>query len=162
CFQASRWLYAARRHGDDRPFLLAVSCIQPHDPYLAPGAEWSLYNDRTIDPPAVPWIAPEARDPHSRRLRALYDRGEYRIDERHIRRARHGYYAMTSWIDRQVGAVLQALKTAGLTEDTVVIATADHGDMLGERGLWFKMCFFERAIRVPLVIAWPQRLTPRR
>jgi choline-sulfatase len=162
CFQAARWLYAARRHGDDRPFLLAVSCIQPHDPYLAPAAEWALYDDEAIDMPAVPWIAPEARDPHSRRLWALYDRGEYRITGPHVRRARHGYYAMISWIDRKVGQVLQALETAGFAEDTVVIATADQGDMLGERGLWFKMCFFERAIRVPLVISWPRRLAARR
>jgi choline-sulfatase len=162
CFQAARWLYAARRHGDDRPFLLAVSCIQPHDPYLAPAAEWALYDDDRIDMPAVPWIPPEQRDPHSRRLWALYDRGEYRVTERHVRAARHGHYAMITWIDRQVGQVLKALETAGLADDTIVIATADHGDMLGERGLWFKMCFFERAIRVPLVLSWPRRLVPRR
>jgi choline-sulfatase len=69
---------------------------------------------------------------------------------------------MITWIDRQVGLVLQALHTAGLADDTLVVATADHGDMLGERGYWYKMCFFERAVRVPLVLSWPQRIAPRR
>ena len=70
--------------------------------------------------------------------------------EERIRRARRGYYGMISYIDAQLGRILAALEALGRRDDTVIIATADHGDMLGERGLWYKMTFFERAVRVPL------------
>ena len=101
---------------------------------------------------SVPYIAPAARDPHSRRLHAMYDRDEYAITEERIRRARRGYYGMISYIDAQLGRILAALEALGQRDDTVIIATADHGDMLGERGLWYKMTFFERAVRVPLIL----------
>jgi choline-sulfatase len=69
---------------------------------------------------------------------------------------------MISYADALLGRVLAALKESGRGEDTVVIATADHGDMLGERGLWYKMTFFERAVRVPLILCAPRRFAPRR
>jgi choline-sulfatase len=62
---------------------------------------------------------------------------------------------MTSYVDGLFGKVMAALEATGRAEDTVVLATADHGDMLGERGLWYKMSFFERSVRVPLVLAGP-------
>ena len=106
--------------------------------------------------PAVPYIPPAERDPLSRRMYELYDRDEYRVTDEHIRNARHGYYAMISYVDRKFGELLAALAATGLADDTVVIVTADHGDMLGERGLWYKMNFFERAARVPLIIHAPR------
>jgi choline-sulfatase len=153
--QAVRWLYDHARGTDERPFLLTVSFIQPHDPYLAPRADWARYDHAAIDMPAVPHIPPAERDPLSRRMYELYDRDEYRITDEHIRNARHGYYAMITYVDRKFGEILAALKTAGLADDTIVIATADHGDMLGERGLWYKMTFFERSVRVPLIMHAP-------
>ena len=86
----------------------------------------------------------------------MYDRDEYAITEERIRRARRGYYGMISYIDAQLGRILAALEALGQRDDTVIIATADHGDMLGERGLWYKMTFFERAVRVPLIICAPE------
>ncbi|MGH6959733.1 MAG: sulfatase-like hydrolase/transferase, partial [Dongiaceae bacterium] len=110
----------------------------------------------------VPYIAPAARDPHSRRLHAMYDRDEYAITEERIRRARRGYYGMISYIDAQLGRLLAALEALGRRGETVIIATADHGDMLGERGLWYKMTFFERAVRVPLILCAPELFAARR
>src|SRR5215472_10536339 len=69
---------------------------------------------------------------------------------------------MIDYIDDQMGRVLEVLRRTGAAENTVIVVTSDHGDMLGERGLWYKMTFFERAIRVPLLIHAPGRLTPRR
>jgi choline-sulfatase len=112
--------------------------------------------------PAVPYIAPSARDPLSRRMYELYDRDEYRVTEEQVRNARHGYYAMISYVDRKFGELLDALAATGLADDTVVIVTADHGDMLGERGLWYKMNFFERAARVPLILHAPRLFGSRR
>jgi choline-sulfatase len=159
---ALRWLYDHARGSDDRPFMLTVSYIQPHDPYLAPRADWGRYDHDAIDMPAVPSVAPDQRDPLSRRLYELYDRGEYRVTDEHIRNARHGYYAMISYVDRKFGELLNALAETGLADDTVVIVTADHGDMLGERGLWYKMTFFERAARVPLILHAPRLFGARR
>jgi len=160
--QAVRWLYETAGGADGRPFLLTVSFMHPHDPYLARREFWELYDDTAIDLPRVPSIAPAARDPHSRRLWAMYDRDEYAITEERIRRARRGYYGMISYIDAQLGRVIAALEALGMRDDILIIATADHGDMLGERGLWYKMTFFERAVRVPLILCAPNRFAPRR
>ncbi len=161
-FQAERWIYAAVRGNDARPFMLTVSFMHPHDPYLAPREHWERYRADDIDMPAVPWIAPERRDPLSRRMYELYDRGEYRVTEAHIRAARHAYYAMISYGDALLGRLLSALKATGLDTNTVIVVSADHGDMLGERGLWYKMNFFERSTRVPLIANAPGRFAPRR
>ena len=162
CAQAIRWLHDTARGTDQRPFLLTVSFMHPHDPYLAHREFWARYDDEAIDLPEVPCIAPEARDPHSRRLYAMYDRDEYAITELRIRRARRGYYGMIGYIDAALGRILAALDELGLCDDTVVIATSDHGDMLGERGLWYKMAFFERAVRVPLIVCAPRLFRQRR
>ena len=84
------------------------------------------------------------------------------LTDRQIVRARHAYYAMLSFVDRQVGKVLAALQEAGLAEETVVIVTSDHGSMLGERGLWGILNFFEWAMRVPCIVHGPGRFAARR
>ena len=72
-----------------------------------------------------------------------------------IRNARHAYYANTSYVDHWIGRLVDTLKAAELDDNTIVIVTSDHGDMLGERGLWYKMNFFEWSCRVPLIMAGP-------
>ncbi|MGH7187095.1 MAG: choline-sulfatase, partial [Pseudomonadota bacterium] len=161
-FHAARWICDAAREGDERPWLLTVSFIHPHDPYLAPREYWARYDPARIDMPAVPFIPVEQRDPLSRRMFELYDRGEYRVTAEHVRAARHGYYAMITYADALLGQVLSMLRATGAGENTVVIATADHGEMLGERGLWYKMTFFERSARVPLILHAPKQFHPRR
>ena len=92
---------------------------------------------------------------------ALYDRDEIATSAKQIRRARRAYYAMISYCDDVLGRLLGALEVSGLADNTIVIVTSDHGDMLGERGLWYKMTFYERAVRVPLLFAGPG-IKPRR
>ena len=160
-FQAKRWLFDRAREDDSPPFMLTVSFIQPHDPYLARQENLDLYRLEDIDLPAVPrGSVPE--DPHSARLRRVY--GADRVDpsEQQIRQARHAYYGAVHDIDRKVGELMQALSESGLGDDSVVFLTSDHGDMLGERGLWFKMSFFEHSCRVPLIVHAPRRYRPRR
>src|SRR5262249_30515871 len=161
-YQAIRWLYDAARGNDKRPFLLTVSFMHPHDPYLALRADWDRYDHAAIDMPAVPHMPLEERDPLSRRMYDLYDRDEYRLTDAHVRNARHAYYAMITYIDRKFGELVDVLAATGLADDTVIIATADHGDMLGERKLWYKMTFFERSARVPLILHTPGLLGARR
>ena len=109
-FAAARWLNDAGRGNDERPWMLTVSLMHPHDPYLAVTADWNRYRHDDIDMPAVPYVAPEKRDPVGRRMYDLYDRGEYRVTDEHVRNARHGYYAMITYVDRLLGQVLEALR----------------------------------------------------
>lgn len=154
-YTSMRWLHDHARGDDQRPFMLCVSFMQPHDPYLGPRRDWESYRDDDIDLPAVPYIAPAKRDAVDKRLYDLYDRDEYRVTEAHVRAARRGYYAMITYTDRLMGQVLEALRQTGQADNTIIVVSADHGDMMGERGLWYKMNFYERAIRVPLIVAGP-------
>ena len=147
---------------DDRPFALTVSFISPHDPYLAPPRWWEGYDDVEIDPPRVADIPLDARDPHSRRHWFLTGRHRAAVEESDVLRMRRAYYALTSYIDAKVGRLLETLGEIGAAEDTLVVFTSDHGDSLGERGLFFKMSFFEWSVRVPLIVHAPFAFAPRR
>ena len=152
---AVREIYARARSADVRPFLLTVSLTQPHDPYITTPAWWDLYADTPIDPPRVPPIPLDQRDPHSRMLHGHYGQDKTEIDAEATARARRGYYGMISHIDAMFGRLMDALAESGFAENTIVIFASDHGDMMGERGMWFKKTLFEPAIRGPLIIAGP-------
>jgi len=160
-FAATRKIYDLAREDDDRPFFLMVSFSHPHDPYTTTKAYWDRYDHDAIDAPRVGPIPVSERDPHSRRLYENYDRGRYRVTDDHVRNARHAYYGMISYVDDKIGELSAALGACGLADDTVVVLTSDHGDMLGERGLWYKMSFFEPSARVPLIVAAPGRAARR-
>jgi choline-sulfatase len=153
-FQAVRKLRDLAREGPERPFFLVVSFTHPHDPWELRREYWERYDREAIDLPAVPDIPLAESDPHSVRLRQMCG-GEEELGEEQLRAARHGYYAAISFLDDRVGEVLGALADVGLDGDTVVAFTADHGEMLGERGLWYKMAFFDPAARVPLFLRVP-------
>ena len=160
-FHAKRYLFECARADDGAPFLLTLAMIQPHDPYLCRQETWDLYRDEDIDLPRTPHGS-VAEDPHSARLRHVYGASDTEIDEATLRRARRAYYGSIFDVDRKIAEVLQALEETGFADNTVIIFTADHGDMLGERGLWFKMSFFEHSVRVPLIVHAPKRFAPCR
>ncbi len=161
-FQAERRIYDLARDDDDRPFLLLASFTHPHDPYTIGRQYWERYDPDDIDLPRVPAIPPGEQDPHSRRIARIVGMERYDITEERVRNARQAYYGAISYVDDKVGALLDALAATGLAEGTIVIFAADHGDMLGERGLWYKMTFFEWAARVPLIVHARGRFAPRR
>lgn len=155
-FRAVRKILDLAREGRERPFFLVVSFSNPHDPWELRQRYWDLYAPEEIDLPAVPLIPLAEADPHSRRLRQMCGIDEASLTDDQVRAARHGYYAATSYLDERVGEVLGALRDAALDDDTIVVLTADHGEMLGERGLWYKMSFFEQSARVPLLVRVPR------
>jgi choline-sulfatase len=161
-FHAVREVHDLARSGDGQPFFLVASFTNPHDPWEVPGRYWDLYDPESIALPAVPLMGFEEADPHSRRLRQMSGIDEVSLSEENIRRARHGYYAAISYVDERIGMVLGALRETGLDSDTLIVFTADHGELLGERGLWYKMSFLEPSARVPLVFGGPDLGTPRR
>ena len=157
-FMAERAIFDIARSRDPRPFLMVASFSHPHDPFAALQRCFDLYRDEDIDMPA-PGVA---LDPHSRRLRHVCAMDSEPVTEAQVRAARRAYYAAIAYVDDLIGRLMGALRSAALAEDTIVILTSDHGEMLGERGLWYKMSFFEGACRVPLIVAAPGRFEPRR
>ncbi|WP_171210036.1 MULTISPECIES: choline-sulfatase [unclassified Ruegeria] len=156
-FAAKRWLFDAARdkaQGQEAPFAIVASFIHPHDPYVARPEWWNLYSDDDIDMPAF-LPALEDQDPFSRRLMDGIEASYVPLTAEEVRRARRAYLANVSYFDSKIGELVQTLEETGELDNTVVIVTADHGDMLGERGLWYKMNFFEHSARVPLVVAGP-------
>ena len=132
-----------------------MSFTHPHDPYVARPAFWDLYADcPALDPEtaADPLRGP---GPHDQRLMQAADFTASEITPEDVRRSRRAYFANISYIDARIGELLAVLDACGMSETTAILFTSDHGDMLGERGLWFKMSFRDPAARVPLILAAP-------
>lgn len=159
--QAVQHLYNLARSDDTRPFFLQVSYTHPHEPYLCRKEYWDLYEGVDIPLPNVPALAADEHDAHSRRLLTDFNMLDLRFKDEDIARARRAYYGSISYIDAMVGQVLGTLDAIGRSEDTAIIFTSDHGEMLGERGMWFKKHFYERALQVPLLMKLPNQ-TPAR
>ncbi len=147
-----RTLYDLARGHDARPWCVTVSFTHPHDPFVARRRYWDLYEGAAelAPPEAIPY---EAQDPHSRRIMDSCDWRAFAVTESQVRRARQGYFANISYVDDKVGELLSVLQTT--RQEAVVVFLSDHGEMLGERGLWFKMNMFEGSAQVPLTIAAP-------
>ncbi len=152
-YNATRKLYDLSRRHDDRPWCLTVSFTHPHDPYVARRKYWDLYENSPALDPEVGTIPFDEQDPHSQRLLKACDYDAFDITPEQIRRARQGYFASISYIDDKIGEILDVLERGRMADNTIVLFVSDHGDMLGDRGLWFKMCFFDGSSRVPLMIA---------
>ncbi len=152
---AEQWLYDQARSDDDRPFLLWASFTHPHNPFITTRKFWDLYDHDKIALPTVPFIPIAERDPWSRRYAYTIRADEHDVSEEQLRVARHAYYAMTSYFDAQVGRLLQVLDRTGAADNTFVFVVSDHGEMLGERGSWFKFQPFEWSVRVPMIAAGP-------
>lgn len=154
----------AELKGRGEPFFLAVGMAKPHLPFVAPQRYWDLYDPARIHVPAFDRL-PEGAPPF-----AGHTSGELRsyagvpkqgpIPAELARRLRHGYYAATSYMDAQVGVILDALDREGLADDTVIVLWGDHGWQLGEHGLWHKHTNFELAVRAPLLISVPGQRAP--
>ncbi len=153
-FNATRKLYDLSRGGDDRPWCLTVSFTHPHDPYVARRKYWDLYNDCAHLTPQVPAIPYKDQDSHSKRIFDANDWRSFDISDDDIRRSRQAYFANISYLDDKIGDLLQTLKDT--RQEAIILFVSDHGDMLGERGLWFKMSFYEGSSRVPMMISAPQ------
>ncbi len=147
------------RKGKEEPFFLAVGFLKPHLPFVAPKPYWDLY-----DPAELP-VAASADPPKDAPRFAPQFGGELRqyqdipksgpVPKETARKLVHGYYAAVSYMDAQVGRVLDALKVKGFADDTVVILWGDHGWHLGDHGMWCKHTNYERATRSALVMSVP-------
>ena len=152
-YNATRKVYDLARGQDARPWCLTASFTHPHDPYVARRKYWDLYEECEHLMPTVPTMTYEDHDPHSKRIFDANDWRNFDITDDHIRRARRAYFANISYLDDKIGEILAALEAT--RQKAIVVFVSDHGDMLGERGLWFKMNFLDGSSRVPLMISAP-------
>lgn len=138
---------------ESEPFAMTVSFMLPHNPYVARAQDYARYEGR-VGPAR---LAPAADEhPSISKWREMTRIAEASDDD--LMRCRVAYYANVTRTDELIGQVLDTLEATGLNENTLVVYVSDHGEMLGERGLFWKSVFFEEAVGVPLIVSWPGNL----
>ena len=150
---ALAWLRGAalERRARGLPFCATVGYMMPHAPYVVDDAAYARYAGR-VPPPRLPRPPP---DEHGYHRWWRESRGGISDDPATIDRARTGYWGLVHRMDEMIGELLDALEETGQLDDTLVVYASDHGDHVGERGLWWKHTFFEESVRVPLVMRLP-------
>lgn len=150
-------LRKAKESGE--PSFLAVGFVKPHLPFCAPKKYWDLYDRAQFQLPAVqapPKDAPAFAPTNFGELRNYSDTPDTGpVNEELARTLIHGYHAATSYVDAQVGRLLDALEREGLAEKTIIVLWGDHGWHLGDHGMWCKHTNYEEAARIPLLVAAP-------
>lgn len=148
-------LGARQAAGDATPFALTVGWLLPHAPYVCDPELYASYEGK-VPPPAIP--VPADEHPHYAWWRT--NRSIATATGTEITRARTAYYGLVTTLDAMIGRVLAALDAAGLAENTLVLYTSDHGEHLGNRGLWWKSTLYDEAAKVPLILRWPGHIEP--
>ena len=159
-------LHAARVHlrqlrEDDAPFFMCASFTHPHDPFLVPQAFWDQYAGAPVPAPAAGAEPLDEMHPYNQWIQIHHEVDRLPLEEAEVLQARRAYYAAVTYVDHLVGQLLAELERLAF-ENTVVMFTSDHGEMLGEHGMWFKRTFYDGATKVPLVIAAPDLFAPAR
>lgn len=143
-----------KNYNRQEPMFLKVSFARPHSPYDAPRRFQDLYSDAEMPAPSVgKWAAKYA--PRSSEGDELWH-GD--LGENVARRSRRGYYGSVTFIDEQVGRILGALEERGMLDNTLILFTSDHGDMLGDHHLWRKTYAYEGSARIPMILRWPKAM----
>jgi choline-sulfatase len=136
---------------EGKPWALWLNYLPPHFPLIAPRPFYDLYPEDAVD---FPYDNPSAaHHPALEEFREYFDSRD--LDEATLRRTRSAYYGLVSYIDHQIGRVVQALQESGQAEDTLIIYTSDHGESLGDHDLWWKCSMYEQSAGVPLIMAGP-------
>lgn len=148
----AKWVLERCAKRNNRPFFLAVGFYRPHTPYVAPKPYFDRYDQAKM--PVVQGVEQDVQDLPADAL-GSHKKDHELLTDKLRREAIQAYYASTTFMDAQVGAVLDALDETGLADNTIVVFTSDHGYHLGEHGLWQKMSLFEQSARVPMIIAAP-------
>lgn len=150
---------AAAKAKPAEPFFLAVGFLKPHLPFVAPKKYWDLYDPASFKLPELqkaPEGAPDFAPSSWGELRQYQDMPEKGpVTTQQAIHLIHGYYAATSYMDAQLGKVLDALDSNGFAENTIIVLWGDHGWHLGDHGMWCKHTNYEQATRIPVIVAAP-------
>lgn len=152
--------YLAEPTRRDRPWALCASIITPHLPLIVRQPYFERYFPEHADLPDMPPGHIEQLHPQNQRFRRYFDCADFTAAQ--IGRARAAYYGLVTFCDERLGKILGALEANGLTESTVVVYVADHGEMHGEHGLWWKCTFYEGSARIPCIVSWPGHIAAGR
>jgi arylsulfatase A-like enzyme len=139
----------------DKPFFYGASFIRPHFPYSIQKQYYDMYKDKVTLPKVTPEIL-SFLPKISQLERAKY--GLQKMTDAQTLKTKAVYYGMVTFVDEQIGRILTALHESGLEDNTIVVYTADHGEMCGEHGLWYKNSFYEDSVHIPLLISCPKAL----
>ncbi|MGB7322570.1 MAG: sulfatase-like hydrolase/transferase [Albidovulum sp.] len=146
------------RSTPDQPWMLTVSFTNPHPPYKVPKKYWEMYKDADLPLPEYPDDMDEKYsefDHALRRWHGLHIRGAEIRDPKNLIAMRRGFAALAHYVDDKIGELLEVLEENGLRDDTIIVVTSDHGEMLGEKGLIQKRSLYEWSSRIPLFIDIP-------
>ncbi|MEM7011327.1 MAG: sulfatase-like hydrolase/transferase, partial [Verrucomicrobiota bacterium] len=138
---------------EEKPFFLCASFTHPHDPYIITKEWWDLYDHDEVELPSAAAENFETMHPYNQWLQTHHMIDVYPPREEDVKNARHAYYSMVSYFDHLVGELVSELERLGLSENTLILVTSDHGEMLGEHGMWFKRTYFDGSARIPLIAA---------
>ncbi len=143
---------------EDRPWLLKVSFQRPHPPFDPPQRWYDYYSNINFPLPRVGKWAEERHGDNTGSLELTSSATLGNFPEEEIRESRQSYYAAISFVDEQIGRVFNALRERGELENTLIIFTADHGDMMGDHHMWRKCKPYEGSVNIPMVLRWPESL----
>lgn len=153
CEAAEHWLtIEAAEH--EEPWALFVSFVSPHFPLIAPQEYLDLYPPESVVLPRASSLADRPKHPVLEEMRRVFAIDD-ELDEMQTRKAVASYYALCTFLDSRIGRVLAALEAGGHADDTRIIYTSDHGDTVGDHGLWWKHTMYESSAGVPLILAGP-------
>jgi choline-sulfatase len=146
--------FLKQRKAADKPFFLLAGYLTPHFPLIVPERYYAHYKDK-VPMPVIPAGFIDTLPLNYQHLRVGFHYEDVPPDL--VKKGRELYYGLTEWMDSEAGKVLSALAASAAASNTVVIYTADHGENMGEHGLWWKNALYEQAARVPLIVSWPAR-----
>lgn len=140
---------------EKQPFFLCTSYMHPHDPFIMTKEYWDRYEGVDIPMPETAREPIEDMHPYNQWIQTHHEADQWQPSDEEIRINRRAYYGMVSYVDDKVGEILHELKRMKLLDNTIIILVSDHGEMLGEHGMWFKRTFYDPAAKVPLIFSWP-------
>ena len=149
---ATKWIL--NRKAGDKPWVLFVSFVCPHFPLIAPPEFYDMYPENEVPWPLLYKEHQRSKHPYYEAMRKCMNYDDY-FDEEKVRKATSAYFGLCSFLDHNVGLVLDALQNSQFADNTNIIYTSDHGDALGMRGMWGKSTMFEESAGVPMILKGP-------
>jgi choline-sulfatase len=153
--RAVRWLEDAAQQDDQQPFVLYVGLVAPHFPFVVADKYFNLYPPEAMPEPKLHPNTGYVRHPWVQEYADFMGSEDRFVDNDERLRAFSAYFGLVTWLDDNVGQILQAINSSSLTSNTTIIYTSDHGDNLGARGVWGKSTLYEESVKVPMIISGP-------
>lgn len=157
--RAVAWLTEAGKHQDESGFVLYIGLVAPHFPLVVPDEYFNLYPLDSLPEPKLHPSSGYQRHPWVQEYADFMDSEDNFVDAQERLRAFAAYYGLCTWLDHNVGTIVNAIEAAGLASNTQIIYTSDHGDNLGARGVWGKSTLYQESVKVPMLLAGPE-ITP--